>query len=333
MATMRTDIRTRPELSAFSALPEELLNMIADYSMAALLHLRMTCRAIQHKTRRVFLQRYIRTRHVWIDEGALERMDRLAMHPDLQDCVTKIVIHLGRWSEDLVQERWRRPTNLSGQERQDYESVIGKLNDQQYLLVSGKATLTLSRIFRNLPQLEVLALEPHIRYHDLWPYSHFKYAFHSCLTNDLRDEEHLVKIWLSVIQSLIESNVQLKGFRVASALPLHCFTTLSRNTNKALSNTFSRLEVISLTCLVPSTLLHQGFWRDAFDAFISNCSNLTELDLSFQAYSMERLNRHLNEPAARSLAAWPSMPKLTSLRMRGLDVLPKAEATAHAEEF
>lgn len=143
--------------------------------MEGVLPLRLTCRSIQHKTRRAFIQRYIHTRHCWIDELSLKRLEGLSQHDSLKGSVRRIVLYLSVLNEDDISFAWAEPDSLYGNKKEHFIDAQRAIYSQSFLLNSGKATTTLTRILCNLTLLDTFVIEPSwISSNNVWPATHFK---------------------------------------------------------------------------------------------------------------------------------------------------------------
>jgi hypothetical protein len=123
-----------------STLPEELVDIIADYSNEHILALRQTCSQMHHKSRRVFLRKYISTRHVWIDQFALQRLISLSEDEQLGQHVRRLIIHLSAWDSEAAQKKWDEGGLVTVEKLRALENAHEKASAQEYIMDSGSAS-------------------------------------------------------------------------------------------------------------------------------------------------------------------------------------------------
>ena len=209
---------------------------------------------VQNKTRRIFIQRYISTRHVWINEESLSRLESLAANEALGPYVTKLLLHVSEWDQEEIKKSFPDSTHGNDQDKRLLEAHRG-LDKQRYLLASGMAVDSLSGAISHMCNLKDFTISEVESENELWPFSHFKHGSKPGLLTGMDADVMFylrTSVWLVVMRSLSTARVRLQQFKCAPlAGARHGFTSLPRSLLTNLSYAFEQLDCLRLGVRIP----------------------------------------------------------------------------------
>ena len=304
-----------------SRLPEELLCIIADFSLQAVLKLRLTCAAIQQKTRKIFIDKYIAHRYVWIDSDSLTSTLGLAQDNGLAPCVKSLTVHLNQWHTERNTPpvfpqpdplHWAGIHEKNANEERDY---------QNFLLESGKAASMLSQIIKRLPNLQDVALRNMQKTDESWPITHFRYLEHDYLHRTGDRSRFTRKVWFGVIQAIIDNELGLHTLDALAFLPKQSVGMLSGRTLTALAPSLANLNALLLNIQLPFGWDERETWEVTLTSLLWACQNVGRLHLDFSSEHEELVEDTETDPeySIDSIGKWPTFQRVIDLSFSGLD--------------
>jgi hypothetical protein len=320
-----------------SKLPEEVFEMIANHALEHVLSLRQTCREAQQKSWRPFTRLFFSNRHIWIDNQSLSTMCQVASSSPHASCVKRLVVHLHEWNEHEILESWPGGSlrhTLSGS-TEGMDRAFAQVNAQEYLLHSGDASLLLSCIISQLPNLETLEIAGDWEPLDVWPHSHFKDydgdEYKGLIVDMAENDGFNAKVVLSVVQALVKTQPTLKHFHARDplALPAQAILNLTPPVLHMLAKPFSTLETLKLGVKLPYLQPRRKYWQNSFAALLALCPQVSTLSLSFTPYvdddhHARRFGLSASQPILESLVNWPTFSKLKVLMLEAPEIKSSA---------